>query len=192
VKLVVGLGNPGPAYASTRHNIGFRVVETLARRAGIGLGAERFAGRYGCGRLGSLDVAVLEPHTWMNRSGDSVAAALAELDAVDPARDVVVVFDDLDLPLGRLRVRAGGGPGGHRGMASIIEAIGSKAFARLRFGIGRPPAGCDAVDHVLQPFSGDDERSLAPRIPLAVEALEVVLSEGVEAAMNRFNRDDGG
>jgi PTH1 family peptidyl-tRNA hydrolase len=192
VKLVVGLGNPGPAYASTRHNIGFRVVECLARLAGVGLHAERFAGRFGSGRVGPLGVAVLEPQTFMNRSGDCVAAALDELEGVDPGRDLVVVYDDLDLPLGRLRVRAGGGPGGHRGMASIIERVGSKDFARLRFGIGRPPAGCDVVDHVLQRFSSDEERSLTPRIPLAVEALEAILAEGAEAAMNRFNREDIG
>lgn len=192
MKLVVGLGNPGPAYACSRHNIGFRVAEAWARRAGVGLQSQRFAGRFGSGRAGALDAAVLEPHTWMNRSGDSVAAALRELEGIEPDRDLVVVYDDLDLPLGRLRVRPSGGPGGHRGVASIIECLGTRDFPRLRFGIGRPPAGCDVVDHVLQPFSSDDERSLAARIPLAVGALEVVLAEGVEAAMNRFNREDGG
>jgi PTH1 family peptidyl-tRNA hydrolase len=188
VKLVVGLGNPGPGYASTRHNIGFRVVEALARRAGVGLQAERFAGRFGSGRVGPLGVAVLEPQTFMNRSGDCVAAALDELEGVDPGRDLVVVYDDLDLPLERIRLRARGGCGGHRGMQSIAAELDREDFARLRFGIGRPPPGVDVIDYVLSPFGDQAEPSVASAVERSVEAILAALTGGMESAMERFNR----
>ena len=123
MKLVVGLGNPGPSYAGTRHNVGFRVVERFARSAGIELRELRFRGRFGRGRWRDSEVAVLEPQTTMNRSGDAVAAALAALPPLDPGNDVLVVFDDLDLPFGRLRLRPSGGAGGHRGLRRIVAVV---------------------------------------------------------------------
>ena len=136
MKLVVGLGNPGRRYQATRHNVGFRIVERFAASRGIELGERRFEGRFGRGSVpvagaASLDVGVLEPQTWMNHSGRSVAEALGALPVDDPAQDLLVVLDDVDLPFGRLRVRPAGGAGGHRGLADVIEALGRSDLPRL-------------------------------------------------------------
>ncbi|MCZ6782637.1 MAG: aminoacyl-tRNA hydrolase [Proteobacteria bacterium] len=188
MKLVVGLGNPGPSYAGTRHNVGFRVVERFARSAGIELRELRFRGRFGRGRWRDSEVAVLEPQTTMNRSGDAVAAALAALPPLDPGNDVLVVFDDLDLPFGRLRLRPSGGAGGHRGLADILAALGHESVARLRFGIGRPPAGRDPVEYVLELFAPHEERQLEERLAAAADAVELALAGGVVPAMGTVNR----
>ena len=191
MKLVVGLGNPGDRYVSTRHNVGFRVVEALARASGIDVFEERFAARYGCRPRGASQVVpelgVLLPHTFMNRSGESVAEALRELPIGDLGSHFAVVIDDLDLPFGRLRIRPSGGAGGHRGLESLIDHLHTDAFPRLRFGIGRPSPDQDPVQHVLAPFSDTEEQQLGGRIDVAVEALETLLRDGVPAAMDRFN-----
>jgi PTH1 family peptidyl-tRNA hydrolase len=194
VKLVVGLGNPGPRYARTRHNAGRRVAQRFAERLGIGLGGERFGGRFGLGRLGldaggALEVAVLLPDTFMNLSGDAVAQALGELPVGDPGRDLLVVLDDVDLPFGRLRLRAGGGAGGHRGLAHVIERLGRADVPRLRFGVGRPPGPLGTTQHVLAPFSEEEERALPERIEAAARAVELALARGVEAAARLANRE---
>ena len=168
MKLVVGLGNPGARYADTRHNVGFAVVERVAARAGVGLSGERFSGRFGLGRVAGQDVGLLLPMTFMNRSGEALAAALEAFSQLDPAADLLVVFDDLDLPFGRLRMRRFGGAGGHRGMEDLIRALGHGEFPRLRFGVGRPPAGLDPVDWVLSPFA-DAEESLTVVISIRTE-----------------------
>jgi PTH1 family peptidyl-tRNA hydrolase len=195
VKLVVGLGNPGPRYAATRHNVGFRVVERFAATRGIAFDEARFGGRFGCGVLfhgeheGATRVALLEPETWMNRSGEAVAEAWEELGLQDPA-DLLVAYDDVDLPFGRLRLRPRGGAGGHRGVEDIIACLASQEFPRLRFGVGRPDDERVATtDYVLQPFSAEEERALGGHLDRAAEALEVALTEGLAAAMNAFNRD---
>jgi PTH1 family peptidyl-tRNA hydrolase len=194
-KLVVALGNPGPRYARTRHNIGFRVAEHFAARHGIELSEEIFRGRFGRGRMRAfedspcIEVGVLEPLTFMNLSGDAVALALEALPVDDPARDLVVVFDDVDLPFARLRVRARGGAGGHRGLQHIIDRLGHKDFPRLRFGVGRPHGEQDTRDHVLLPFDEEEERALPDQLTRACEALETTLRLGAAAAMNLFNRD---
>jgi PTH1 family peptidyl-tRNA hydrolase len=188
VKLVVGLGNPGPRYAATRHNIGFRVVEHLAARHGRGPAQDRFGGRFTRGHLpGGLELALLEPLTWMNRSGDAVAPALDALPAVDPGRDLLVVFDDVDLPFGRLRLRPGGSGGGHRGLEHVILRLGRDDFPRLRFGVGRPGGPMETADWVLTPFSDEEERALEQLIPRAADAAETALVEGIAAAMSRYN-----
>jgi PTH1 family peptidyl-tRNA hydrolase len=184
---VVGLGNPGPEYADTRHNVGFRVVEAFAAQHGGALAGERYGGRHGLVVVDGRATALLEPLTWMNASGDAVAAACQDLADLDPAADLVVVYDDLDLPLGRIRIRGTGGAGGHRGMKSVIERLERSDFVRLRFGIGRPGPGEGVVDHVLAPFSAAEEEALAPAIRRAAEALTMTLTHGVEAAMDRFN-----
>ena len=197
LKLVVGLGNPGPKYRDTRHNIGFRIARKFSQTCGIALDEERFLGRFGRGTLrGSdehgIDVGILQPETFMNRSGEATAAAIRELGIEDCARDLLVVIDDVDLPFGRLRLRAMGGAGGHRGLADILDHLadfGVTAVPRLRFGVGRPETGEDTAAHVLEPFSVLEELHLPGRIDLASEALEVALREGVPAAMTRFNRD---
>ena len=194
MKLVVGLGNPGRRYQATRHNVGFRIVERFAASRGIELGERRFEGRFGRGSVpvagaASLDVGILEPQTWMNHSGRSVAEALGALPVDDPPQDLLVVLDDVDLPFGRLRVRPAGGAGGHRGLADVIEALGRSDLPRLRFGVGRPEIPLETADWVLQPFSEEEAAELPARIATASEALGVALLEGVPAAMNRFNPD---
>jgi PTH1 family peptidyl-tRNA hydrolase len=187
VKLLVGLGNPGPRYAATRHNAGFRIAERFAAGLGIRLGEERFGGRYGEGFLDGLEVAVLLPGTFMNDSGRALGAACAGL-ALDPCRDLLVALDDLDLPFGRLRLRASGGAGGHRGLGDVLEALATREVARLRFGIGRPPPGRDPVDYVLEPFSPDEERALADLVAAAAGAVELAFAQGIEEAMASVNR----
>ena len=202
MKLVVGLGNPGPGYADTRHNVGVRVIERLAARHAIALDALRFDSRFGCGRLRASadagppsasadapEVALLAPQTFMNRSGAAVAAAVAALPLGDASEDLWVVFDDVDLRFGRLRLRRSGGAGGHRGLADVIDALGHRDFPRLRVGVGRPPDGGDTADHVLDPFSADERARLPGLLERAAQALECALRAGVTIAMNEFNRD---
>jgi PTH1 family peptidyl-tRNA hydrolase len=201
VKLVVGLGNPGKSYASTRHNIGARIVERFGADCGIALVERRFGGRFGIGRLppaesgptaevqaGEPELAILAPETFMNRSGGAVAEAVEALRPEDLRRDLLLVFDDVDLPFGRLRLRPHGGSGGHRGLQDVINRLGRSDFPRLRFGVGRPEERFDTVDWVLQPFSVLEEAALERGIPLAAEALLATLVVGVASAMNRYNR----
>ena len=200
MKLLVGLGNPGPRYAGSRHNVGFRIVDHLARAQGVALEEERFHGRYGAGVVPLAPdapayarrepLAFLEPVTFMNRSGGAIAAALAGLPEVEPSRDLLVVLDDLDLPLGRIRVRPRGGASGHNGLEDVISCLESGEFARLRFGIGRPedPEGKEGViDFVLDGFLPEEQRLVADRIPTAAEAAITYLREGPVVAMDRFN-----
>jgi PTH1 family peptidyl-tRNA hydrolase len=194
VKLVVGLGNPGPRYAGTRHNVGFRVVERFAAERRIPLEARRFGGRFERARvpLGGgepVDLGLLLPEGFMNRSGAAVREALRQLPLEEPARDLLVVLDDVDLPLGRLRLRPSGGSGGHLGLADLIACLGSEDLPRLRFGVGRPAfAAMETSTWVLGRFSPEEEAALAPRIEAAAAAVEAALVLGIEAAMNRVNR----
>jgi PTH1 family peptidyl-tRNA hydrolase len=185
VKLIVGLGNPGRRYVRTRHNVGFLVVERLAERHRIPLDERAYDGRLGRGHVGVSSAVLLEPLTFMNASGGSVAQACQGLALEDVSRDLVLVYDDVDLPFGRLRVRPGGGSGGHRGVSDVIDCLGREDFARLRFGIGRSEV--ETVDHVLRGFTRMEEGRMARYLDRAVDALETVLDEGVERAMNRFN-----
>jgi PTH1 family peptidyl-tRNA hydrolase len=193
LKLVVGLGNPGPRYARTRHNVGFRVAERFAADHAIALDREAFGGRFGAGAIAgdgpALEVFVLTPLTFMNHSGDAVAEAVATLPVSDPSRDLLIVLDDVDLPFGRLRLRPAGGAGGHRGLADVISRIARQDVPRLRFGVGRSISGHDTSDHVLEGFSGDEESALTSLVARAAEAVALALTDGVEAAMNRYNPD---
>jgi PTH1 family peptidyl-tRNA hydrolase len=193
VKLVVGLGNPGPRYADTRHNVGVRVLERFASEHGLALDVRRFGSRFGSGWLASgeprIAVALLAPETFMNRSGEAVAAAIAELGLSDVASDLLVVLDDVDLPFGRLRLRAAGGAGGHRGLADVILHLARHDFARLRFGVGRPAAEQETADHVLEAFSAAEQAVLPDRIERAARAVDAALQLGVATAMNEYNRD---
>ena len=197
MKLVVGLGNPEARYAATRHNIGARIAAHFGADCGISLTADQFSGRFGRGRpvrtgdaaSDNLNVAILTPETFMNRSGDAVAAALRGLPVENVEEDLLMVVDDLDLPFGRLRIRPRGGSAGHRGLENVIERLGHGDFPRLRFGIGRPDAGIAPLDWVLQAFTEPEEAVLEQRIPLAAEAVGAVLVNGVVASMNRYNRD---
>ena len=193
MKLVVGLGNPGPRYADTRHNVGVRVIERFARDHGLSLDVRRFDSRFAAGAVtlgvARSEVALLVPETFMNRSGGPVAEAVAELAIEDVARDLLVVFDDVDLPFGRLRLRPSGSAGGHRGLGDIIERLARNDFARVRFGVGRPATEQDTADYVLEPFTDAECERLPERIERAARAVEAALASGVTAAMNEFNRD---
>ena len=184
LKLIVGLGNPGPVYSHNRHNIGFQLVEALAQANRLVFSRRQFNALVTSGQIAGKRVMLAKPLTFMNLSGNSVSALL-RFYKLTPA-DLLVGYDDLDLPLGRVRLRAGGGSGGHKGMRSIIERIGSEEFARVRIGIGRPPFG-DAVDYVLQDFRPDEAIDIAQAIDRACMAATVWLTEGIDAAMNRFN-----
>lgn len=186
MKVICGLGNPGERYRLTRHNVGFRVIDLLADRWGL-TGAGRV--REGAARLEAQRpepigrVLLLKPMKYMNISGAPVRAALRHADA-DPAVDLLVVADDVDLPLGKVRLRRGGSAGGHNGLRDIIAALGSNEFNRLRVGIGR--AG-ETVDHVLSTFKKDERDLAAEAIATAADAAELWLTDGIEAAMNTYN-----
>lgn len=183
--LVVGLGNPGPEYARNRHNVGFCCVEALASAHGLAFDKRQKKARVALGDALGRRVILAKPQTFMNDSGRA-AAPLARFYRVPPER-LLVVYDDLDLPLGTLRLRPEGGSGGHKGMRSVIEHLGGQQFPRLRFGIGRPPGKMDPAAYVLQDFAEDEEELLAGVLDRAVAAVETWLADGIEAAMNRYN-----
>lgn len=185
--LIVGLGNRGTDYSAHRHNVGFQVVETLARTHGLAFSRRKRAkARVAEGQVGGERVILAKPQTYMNQSGQAVSR-LTRTYGFRP-NHILVVFDDLDLPFGRLRLRPEGGSGGHKGMRSIIDALGTQGFPRLRVGIDRPPGQLDPADYVLQPFSEDEERSLPQVLEAASSAIESWLSDGIATAMDRFNR----
>ncbi len=187
VELVVGLGNPGPEYEATRHNLGFRVVDELALRRLAGRWQRRGNSLLAAATRGRA-VLLAKPRTFMNRSGVAVLSLCTSL-GLAPA-EVLVVADDVDLPLGRLRLRAGGGPGTHNGLRDVVAAIGT-GFPRLRVGVRGDEPWQDLADYVLSPFAVDEEERAAAAVARAVAAVEQVVEEGLEPAMNRCNRADG-
>jgi len=185
VKLIAGLGNPGREYARNRHNVGCQIIDLLARKHGLQFDQRRGKARLASGLIGEQRVVLVKPRTFMNESGQAVASVMRFYKA-QPA-DLLVVYDDLDLPIGRIRLRPHGGTGGHKGMASIIRQLGSQGFPRLRVGIDRPPGKMDPVDYVLQDFSAKQEEVMVQARETAMAALECWLDSGIEAAMNQFN-----
>jgi PTH1 family peptidyl-tRNA hydrolase len=186
MKIVIGLGNPGMKYERTRHNIGFLVADELAGRAGASLSQEKHHALMGRARIGDEAVVLAKPQTFMNDSGRSVAA-LARDSYADPG-DVIVVHDELDLPLGTVRIKTGGGHGGHNGLRSVIEHLGSADFVRVRLGIGRPPADADAADYVLSPFGAEERAAAADAVTRAADAVMMIIAEGVTKATNEVNK----
>ena len=189
MKLICGLGNPGREYERHRHNIGFMVVEALLPRARAELNQEKFGAKVGQGTLAGERILFVEPQTYMNLSGRSVAEA-ARFYKV-PVEDVLVIHDELDLPFGRLQLKAGGGSGGHNGLKSIVSTLGSEAFIRLRFGIGKPegPNARERVSgYVLSNFDDGERRQLEELIGRSMDMAETWVREGLSVAMNRFNR----
>lgn len=185
MKLIVGLGNPGAEYAATPHNVGFRVADAIAAEHSAAWRTEaKFQGAVARAKVCGLELALLKPTTFMNLSGDS-AGRLARYFGIEPV-DVTVVSDDADLPLGRLRVRADGGSGGHRGLQSVIEALGS-AFARVRVGVGRSQNGAGLRDFVLSRLSPEEEETLGKAEKRAAQAAICVATRGVDEAMNIYN-----
>jgi PTH1 family peptidyl-tRNA hydrolase len=184
VKVVVGLGNPGSQYARTRHNIGWQVVDRVADRAGwAGRGRQRDASSVVMGRYDGLDLTLVKPLTYMNDSGLAVRKVLARANA--PLADLLVVADDFALPFGKLRFREGGSHGGHNGLRSIIDELGTEKFSRLRVGIGVPDRG--AIDHVLSTFAPDETARIDELIGAAADAVEAWAHDGTNKAANRFN-----
>jgi PTH1 family peptidyl-tRNA hydrolase len=191
-KLIVGLGNPGRKYAHNRHNVGFQCLDRLAQahdlsfRGGVlnRLKRRRAKASLASGKIADVGVVLARPLTYMNLSGQAVGQLVSFYKL--SLEDILVICDDLDLPLGTIRLRPEGGSGGHKGMRSIIEALGSQAFPRLRVGIGRPP-GNDAVNYVLSDFTADEQITLVSVYEKVVAAVELFLREGIEAAMNVYN-----
>jgi len=187
MKIIVGLGNPGPEYDATRHNVGWWVLDRLAydwklgpfRRDGRALRAE--------GEVVGVPVTLLKPTTYMNRSGQALRF-LHETEAFDPTRDLLVVVDDAALDVGRVRFRPRGSAGGHNGLKSVSGALSSDDYPRLRLGVGTKPEGVDLSDWVLSPMPDEDEKAVVGLLPELTKAVEVWLEDGTEAAMNRFNR----
>ncbi len=185
-KLIIGLGNPGKEYDGTRHNIGFAVVDAFARQHGIAVTKRDFQAVTGDGRVGETRVFLMKPQTFMNLSGQSVAAFL-RMKPLGIA-DIMVVTDDISLPLGRLRLRAEGSAGGHNGLKSLIAHLHGQAFPRLRFGVGAPHNPSVQIDFVLGRFGRGEQADVEEGIEKSVAALEMWLTEGIQPAMNQFNR----
>ncbi|MCL2781681.1 MAG: aminoacyl-tRNA hydrolase [Actinomycetia bacterium] len=182
--LIVGLGNPGPRYAGTRHNSGRFVIELLAERVGARFRSHRARANIVEARLAGRPAVLAEPHSFMNESGGPVLA-VARFFKV-PVERLIVVHDELDLPFGALRVKQGGGDGGHNGLRSITAALGAD-YARVRFGIGRPPGRQDPIDFVLREFSSVERKELPYLVDRAADAVEALLAEGLAATQNQFN-----
>lgn len=184
MRLIVGLGNPGAAYAQTRHNVGMWVIERAAARWSIRL-ARRGTTHRGSGRLGSELFELAGTLDWMNITGPPLKGLLREYSLT--AADLILVHDDLDLDLGRLRIKQAGGHGGHNGIRSVIDAVGTPQFVRIKIGVGRPAPRQDSADYVLQAFTREDIDVLSPCLDRAVDALESVIHRGIAVAMNQFN-----
>ncbi len=188
MKMIVGLGNPGRQYERTRHNLGFMVADRVAARWSIGWSTWS-SGLVGKGSVAGQSVCLLKPMTFMNRSGQAVLE-VAQFYKLSPA-DLLVVLDDLDLPVGRVRLRAAGSAGGHKGLDDIMRRLGTDALTRVRIGIGRPGYG-DTVSYVLSAFTGDEQPVVESSLDWAADAAECWLREGPDAAMNKYNRNQGG
>ncbi len=184
--VIIGLGNPGKKYERTRHNAGFMAVDVLGRRFGIAVSQEKQHAVIGKGRVESHECVLAKPQTFMNESGRAVAGLLREF-YCGPA-DLLVLHDELDLPLGTIRIKMGGGHGGHNGLRSLIEHIGTADFIRVRIGIGRPAPGMDAADFVLSSFSSEERSAAAEAVDRAAEAAVAIVAQGTTNAMNLFNQ----
>ena len=193
MKLIVGLGNPGKAYAHNRHNIGFRCINHLARLHSISIKGHQCQSQVGTGKIAGVEVLLAKPKTFVNLSGEAVGRLMRKYSI--PVNNLIVIYDDLDLPLGKLRLRPSGSAGGHKGINSIISALGSEDFPRIKVGIGRPTTEDGAVitdedvivGHVLSDFTPQEEAAIKPAIATAAETIHCILTEGIVAAMNKFN-----
>jgi PTH1 family peptidyl-tRNA hydrolase len=192
MKLIVGLGNPGFLYARNRHNVGFMCVTYLARMRKIAFDRKQGHARTGIGNIAGQRVVLARPQTYMNASGESVSALMKKLNV--NAADLIVIHDDLDLPVGKIRLRRGGSSGGHKGIDSIIAHIGTPDFCRVRVGIGRPEIDAEVadkesavIDYVLQDFTREEKKIIDTVIPRVSEAIVCLLTEGLTAVMNKYN-----
>jgi len=184
--LFLGLGNPEKRYQKSRHNLGFRVLDSLAKRLKIKIKTKRYKSLMGRGRIGREGIVLAQPLTFMNNSGVAAASLVRSLKI--PLKNLIVVCDDIDLPVGRIRIRRKGGSGGHKGLESIIQHLKSNEFPRLRMGIGRPPQGMDPKEYVLKNFTKEENLLVKKAIDEAEEALILLVKEGIIPAMNRYNQ----
>ena len=185
MKIIAGLGNPGTEYAQTKHNVGFMLVDALAEHLNAPAWKEDFFSAITEVRIGGEKVFLVKPLTYMNNSGEALGPMLSYY-KVD-VDDLVVVHDDMDIPAGTVRIRKKGGSGGHNGIKSILTHVGSEGFARVRIGIGRPPAGWTVINHVLAPFSSEDAPKIRAAIDYLLPAAECIVTDGVDLAMNKYN-----
>lgn len=187
MKLIVGLGNPGKEYSGSRHNVGFRCVTHLAKLHGIAFNRQQCRAKVGVGTIEGVDVVLAKPRTFMNASGESVRLLVQRFKV--PLEDILIIHDDMDLPVGKIRLRERGSSGGHRGIESIISCLGSQDFPRIRIGVGRPAGEEDdeVINHVLGAFSSQERSIIDEVVPKVAEAVRCVLTEGLAAAMNKYN-----
>ncbi len=192
MKLIIGLGNPGKDYAHNRHNVGFRCINHLAKLHSINLKQRQCQSQVGIGKIDGTKVLLAKPKTFVNLSGEAIRSLMRKYNIA--INDLLVIHDDLDLPLGKIRLRQSGSSGGHKGIKSIISALGSQEFCRIKIGIGRSAQDQNSkhdskivVNHVLSNFDSEEERLIKPAIASAAEAVECIIAEGIVAAMNKFN-----
>lgn len=185
LRMVVGLGNPGEAYAKTRHNAGFMVVDKISEAFSIALDKQKFDARFGIGLVNGVKIVLTKPMAYMNRSGPQIQKIAGYFRIL--CEDILVVHDDIDLVFGRLKIKEKGGDGGHRGVRSIIDAFGGGDFTRLRIGVGRPDAEKGASDYVLGKFTLEEKKVLSQIITSAKDAIVTILCKGTKEGMNRFN-----
>lgn len=184
--IVAGLGNPGRQYEGTRHNMGFETIDILSEKCGINVNTDKHKALMGMGIAEGEKVIFVKPQTYMNLSGTSIAP-ITSFYKVDTASELIVISDDIDLPVGHLRIRKSGSAGGHNGLKNIISCLGTQAFIRIRIGIGQKPAGWDLADYVMSRFVPEDRRKIDEAEKAAAEAVLTILNEGIDKAMNRFN-----
>jgi PTH1 family peptidyl-tRNA hydrolase len=185
LKLIIGLGNPGSRYQFSRHNMGFLVLDQLASNHRISVSQKGFDAFFGKGRIDGIPVFLAKPQTYMNLSGIAVKK-IVDYFKTDP-KDMIVIHDDLDLPFPSIRIKAGGGHAGHRGLTSIIDHVGDPEFVRVRFGIGKPPIKSMTEDYVLKPFTEEEMKELSHIVTTGSDAVTEMITSGVQTAMNRFN-----
>lgn len=186
MKIIAGLGNPTKEYEGTRHNIGFSVIERLADQYNITMKEKGHKAICGKGMIAGEKVLLLKPQTYMNLSGESLIDAVSYY-KIDPEEELIVIYDDIDLDVGRIRIRAKGSAGGHNGMKSIIQHLGTQVFSRIRVGVGAKPENWDLADYVLGRFSKEELPAIEEGREAACQAVELIVSRGVEAAMNQMN-----
>ena len=188
--LIVGLGNPGKQYEHTRHNIGFDVMDALAEKYNISISEKKHKALCGKGVINGVKVVLAKPQTYMNLSGESVAELLSYY-KMDPEEEMIVIYDDIDLDPGQLRIRKKGSAGGHNGIKNIIQELGTQKFVRIKVGVGAKPQGWDLADYVLGRFGSEDRKLVDEAQDRACKAVELILSDGPDAAMNEFNKKPG-
>lgn len=185
MKIIAGLGNPGAEYAATKHNVGFMFIDALAERLGADRWKTDFEAEIADARIGAEKVLLVKPQTYMNDSGRSLGPLLSYYKLA--GEELIVAHDDMDIPAGTIRLRRKGSSGGHNGIKSILAHVGDENFARVRIGIGRPPAGWTVINHVLAPFSDEDAKKIGEAIDYLLPAVESIVTDGIDYAMNKFN-----